>query len=420
MGSSDPAARGEKGCRHTDGVKILHAMPSLARAFGGPVEALIGYVEAAGLSGNQCTVVGPACDPEDLRWLREAMPETEVIAVGVAGESSLRSAGRVEREVSGRLRESDAVHVHGLLNPVSSLAARSAIRRRAAVIIGPFGTLSRYTFSHRRRLAKSLYFRSLDADNLRRASGVHFTTAAERDEAAWHGIDFEGRAYVVPPPFRMARPRPGNPSDREARLSSRGERTETVLFLGRLVPTKGVELLLEAWSLVRDERPRARLVIAGSGTRSYESRLRSSGPRSAPADRDITFTGFVSGESKERWLTDADLFVLPSHHENFGIAVLEAIAAGIPVVVSPAVQLAPWIVSHGLGVIADRTPRSLAAAITAALEDGQLRSRAAASGFEAVADAFQPKVIAPALDAMYRGAAARNGASESASHRSAS
>ena len=74
------------------------------------------------------------------------------------------------------------------------------------VVIGPFGTMSRYTFAHRRTMAKRMYFRAVDAPNLRRAAAIHFTTTAEREEARWHGIDFGDRAHVVPPPYCRRRP----------------------------------------------------------------------------------------------------------------------------------------------------------------------------------------------------------------------
>jgi glycosyltransferase involved in cell wall biosynthesis len=326
------------------------------------------------------------------------MPQADVFVAGPRAGDPWRVAVAVGKEVARRLNGTDAVHVHGLLNPVSSLAARSAISRRVPVILGPFGMLSRYTFNHRLRLVKRAYFRMIDAPNLRRASAIHFTTGAERDEAAWHGIDFGSRAYVVPPPYRMARSSSG------PRQVDRNADDETVLFLGRLVPKKGVELLLEAWRQVHARRPQARLVVAGSGTPSYEARLRASAQRSSDIAGSVDFTGFVSGAAKERRLADADLFVLPSHHENFGVAVLEAVAAGLPAVVTPAVQLAPWIESQGLGVVAERTAGALAAAIVGALDNAALRARVANSGFDAVAAAYQPKVIAPLLDAMYRGA----------------
>jgi len=370
-------------------------MPDLRRAYGGPVEALIGFAAASGPEAI-LTVVGPSTDAAETAWLAAQMPGADLTTA-----SRFAVPGLVGRLASA----ADVVHVHGLLNAVSSLGAGAALARDRPVVIGPFGTMSRYTFTHRRALAKRLYFRALDAPHLRRAAAVHFTTPAERDEAAWHGLDLGDRAHVVPPPFR-GRPverGSGPPRDTAGRDAGSGP---TVLFLGRLHPKKGLELLLEAWPAVRRVHPAARLVIAGSGTARYVAGLEAA---AAATGASVTFAGFVAGDAKRAMLADADLFVLPSHHENFGIAVLEAVAAGVPVVVSQGVQLAPWIASRSVGHVAAREPDALASAITATLGDAGLGARVSACGATMVADDFGPARVGPALLAMYRDARARAG-----------
>jgi glycosyltransferase involved in cell wall biosynthesis len=358
------------------GIQVLHVMPNLTRAFGGPVEALIGFVAAGAHAGVRATVVGPACPPADRAYLEEQLPAGTPI-VG-EGAGLLPAIGRLASAA-------DIVHIHGLLNPVSSAAAWLARARDRPVVIDPFGTLSRYTFTHRRRVLKRLYFGAIDGPAVRHAHALHFTTAAERDEAAWHGIDFTGRAHVVPPPWR---PAPAAP---------RAHSGERVLFLSRLHPKKGLDVLLAAWPIVTARRGAARLIIAGGG----DERLVASLPSGAE------FVGFVAGIEKTACLAAADLFVLPSHHENFGVAVLEAVAAGVPPVVTPGVQLAPWIAERGMGVVAGRDPEAFAAAILGALDDAPLRSRVAERGAAVVAEDFGVPRVAPALLDMYRSAMAR-------------
>ncbi|HWZ61152.1 MAG TPA: glycosyltransferase [Gemmatimonadaceae bacterium] len=361
-------------------MRVLHVMPDLARSYGGPIEALIGFVEAfldAGGSETAVTIAGPTAPNGELDWLRAQMPGATIITA---------SRLRVPRLVRRLAPAADVVHVHGLLNPVSSGGAGAALARERPLIIGPFGTLSRYTFTHRRAVLKRLYFLSVDAPHLRRAAVVHFTTAAERDEAAWHGIDFGNRAHVVPPPWRG-----GTLGPAVARTG------ETVLFLSRLHPKKGLELLLEAWPAVRRVRPGARLVIAGAGEPGYTATLR----RAADGVDGIEFVGFVAGDAKAARLAGADVFVLPSFNENFGIAVLEAVAAGLPVVVSPGVQLAPWVESRAVGRVAARAPDALAIAIDGTLRDAALRARVAQCGAGFVVEDFGPARVAPALLSMY-------------------
>jgi glycosyltransferase involved in cell wall biosynthesis len=382
----------------SDYVNVLHVMPSLARAYGGPVEALIGYVRASQLNGVHSTVLGPRSSPDDLRWLRDALGDAAVVVAGPAGAGPWRAGPAVVSRMAELLPRADLVHVHGLLNPVSSGAARAALRRRHPVVIGPFGTMSQYTFAHRRTAAKRLYFRSIDAPNLRRAAAIHFTTPAERDEARWLGIDFGARAHVVPPPYRapdddvVADPRPP------------GAAPNTVLFLGRLHPVKGVDILLDAWPAVRARHPAARLIIAGEGAPGYDAELRARAAALGGDASSVTFAGFVRGADKAACLAAAGVCVLPSLHENFGIAALDAVAAGVAIIVTPGVQLAPWIAGREVGLVTERSAAAVAAAVSRALGDAALRERVARCGAAAVDADFAPAAVAPALQAMYAAA----------------
>ena len=134
----------------------------------------------------------------------------------------------------------------------------------------------------------------------------------------------------------------------------------TVLFLGRLHPVKGVDILLDAWPAVRARHPGARLIIAGEGTPQYEAELRSRAAARGADAASVAFPGFVRGADKVAALAAASVCVLPSLHENFGISVLDSVAAGVPIVVTPGVQLAPWVMRREAGFIAERTAAAVA------------------------------------------------------------
>ncbi len=375
-------------------------MPNLSRSYGGPVTALTGFVSAGALRGVRSTVVGPRCSRDDLAWLRTEMPTATFVAESGPEQGPWTGAPSVLPAVQRLLAEVDVVHVHGLLNATSSGASRLAIRSRRPVVIGPFGTMSPYTFSHRRALAKRVYFSCFDAPNLRRASALHFTTPAERAEASWHHIDGNGRSYVVPPPYPtsgMVRA-PGAIAPRDSPV---------VLFLGRLDPKKGIDVLLDSWGQVITAFPNAELRIAGSGETSYSETLRRRVAALGSRASSVRFLGFVGNSDKDRQLDEAFVLVLPSRHENFGIAVLDGVAAGVPVVVSPGVHLAPWVDEQSVGRVSERSPAAVGRAIVEVLSDDALRARVAAQGRDAVARAFSPDAVAPALHAMYEGALAR-------------
>jgi glycosyltransferase involved in cell wall biosynthesis len=200
---------------------------------------------------------------------------------------------------------------------------------------------------------------------------------------------------VAPPPWRPE----GNRLTRTPRAHAR-----TVLLLSRLHPVKAIEALLDAWPLVRARRHDARLVIAGDGEAGYVTSLRARVMRNNELPPDIVFAGFLDGLAKDRCFADADVFVLPSYHENFGIAAVEAIASGLPVVISPDVQLSAFVRAHGLGIVANRESGELADALVAALADDDLRRRSATLGPALVEQSFSPTAVGAQLLEMYRAA----------------
>jgi len=372
-------------------MRVLHVIPSLAREFGGPVEALISYVAASDLCDTTTAVVAPWSSEADIGGVRESLPATtQVHLVGrrrTSGWVLARAVGAVVRELAA---DADVIHVHGLLNTVSAAAARAALSSAVPLVIAPLGTLSAYTFAHRRLRLKRVYHRLVDAPHLRSAAALHFATARELDEAEALGVDAGAPAHVVPPAVRHV--------PAELRGHSPGADRMNVLFLSRLDPKKGLDVLLDAWPSIRARRPGVRLAIAGSGRPSYETAVRA---RAARLGADVTFLGFVSGAAKYRCLANASVAILPSAHENFGIAVLDAIGAGLPVVVTPEIALSNVIAEEGLGIVVERSATAIADAIVRALEDDMLCARAATFGPTVVERRFGLAAVAPALRAMY-------------------
>ena len=370
-------------------MRILHIAPNVARAYGGPTYSLVGYSAAAASRGVEVVIAAPRPPAEDVEWLSGELPYARLALFTGYGRNAFIFSPALFRWLRKAGNEFDVVHVHGLLNAVSSLSSRLCVSRGWPVAIRPFGTLSGYTVSHRRSAMKQLYFAVLERPTLRRASALHFTTEVERDESLGHGIEWGARAFVIPPPV----------SDSERRAVRPSRTTSNVLFIARLHPVKRVELLLDSWPLVRARAPTARLVIAGGGSGDYEQSLRR---RAANLGESVRFVGAVQGIDKQRLLDESDLFVLPSLHENFGIAVLEALAAGLPVVITRQVQLAGFVAEHELGRVAEDSAAPLADAIVEALGDSRLRARCRNDGARVVSEHFSRALIGDMLLDMYR------------------
>jgi glycosyltransferase involved in cell wall biosynthesis len=149
-----------------------------------------------------------------------------------------------------------------------------------------------------------------------------------------------------------------------------------ILFMSRIERKKGLELLITALESIIADGIRFNFILAGSNPQDadYETQIKVKINKSI-LGQFTTITGFVSGDRKNELLTNADLFVLPSYYENFGIAVAEAMAAGVPVVISDRVYICDDIQQAEAGWVAPLEVGDLARAIASALLSPSERQR---------------------------------------------
>src|SRR5262245_37394781 len=174
------------------------------------------------------------------------------------------------RWLLSRVAEFNIVHIHALFSFVSVMAAFCAKRRGIPYIIRPLGTLNRWGMQKRRPWLKRLSFRFIESRILKKAAGVQYTSQQEALEASKLGVD-QG-LLIVPNPVDLPARIPGRGSFRAAYPHLRDD-APLVLFLSRLDPKKGLDLLLAAFSHVRENHPDATLVIAGDGDPAFVARL---------------------------------------------------------------------------------------------------------------------------------------------------
>jgi glycosyltransferase involved in cell wall biosynthesis len=174
-----------------------------------------------------------------------------------------------------------------------------------------------------------------------------------------------------------------------------------VVFLSRLDPKKNLESLLEAWPQVRRNIPEATLRIVGGGDGEYATRLEEKARQLDAAVGGVEVLGFVSPERKAQVLSTSAVFVLPSRHENFGVAALEAAAHGVPSILSAEVQLSPFIIRHGLGLVSDTSSISLAETIVHVLRSDVLRAHCETVGPRVVEENFSIRRVGASLRELY-------------------
>lgn len=230
----------------------------------------------------------------------------------------------------------DLIHGHAVLTHSSASAMRAAKRANVPYIVRPLGILNRWGMQAKRRWLKQILMRWVDGPLLRHASAIHVTSLQEQGEIERYGFGIP----ILLLPLGLDLTAPPDPGQALSFLSQFPEAKgdPSVLFLSRIHPKKGIELLMNAFASLRSAHPRARLIIAGEGEAVYESQLHSHAA-SLGITEAVTWTGFIDGAAKQAAFAAADIFCLTSFSENFGMALLEAMAAGRPCLSSDQVAL---------------------------------------------------------------------------------
>ena len=315
------------------------------------------------------------------------------------------------RWLAAHVADYDLVHIHGLFSFAATAGAFWATRRSVPYLVRPLGVLNTWGIQNRRPFLKRLSLRLIERRVLANAAAVHFTSDRERCEAELVGRGI--RSVVIPNPVKI--PEVDQKPRTEALLSKYPELAgkRVVLFLSRVDPKKGLDLLLDGFAKIRAARPDAVLVVAGNGDEGFIARLREQTQRLG-VQRDVIWTGFLEGEEKRAMLAAADVFVLPSYSENFGIAVVEAMASGLPVIVSDQVGIHHEVAQAKAGLVVRCDANEVSEAVVRMLSDCEMRlqiSRNAAL----LAKKFSPEVVSEKLIDLYERLSRKAGAVESSS-----
>jgi glycosyltransferase involved in cell wall biosynthesis len=330
-------------------MKLLHVIASIRAAGGGPAEA-VRSLSAVHQRAGHSVEVASLDDPADTEVRNFPL---RLHALGPARSTYSFVAGYVPWLWRNRGRF-DAVIVNGLWQYHSFGTWRALHRTETPYYVFPHGMLDpwfkrSFPLKH---LKKLLYWPWADYRVLRDARAVLFTCEEEKLLAPQSFALYRARSVVTglgttsPPPDVDA----ATFLDRYPEL--RGKRL--LLFMGRLHPKKGCDLLLEAYAATLAKDPAWRLVFAGPDAVHWQQELAARAHASGITEQ-IVWTGMLRDSVKWSAFAAAEVFALPSHQENFGIAVAESLACGVPVLISNAVNIWREIEAANAGLVAADT-----------------------------------------------------------------
>ena len=384
-------------------MKVLQVIPSLSRAHGGPSNAIWSIARSVAARGDAVSVVSTDNDGPGRRLSLESRESLSGGASGVDVVLHGQTSEFYTTSLPGLLwlvkniSHFDVVHVHALFSFMPVAAAWLARLRGVSYVIRPLGTLGAYGLSVRRRWFKKLSLMLCERPLLRAAAAVHCTSDAERNDVL--AVCPTARTVVISlsvPPFEPA------PDAAVSALLGARYGGQVVLFLSRLDRKKNAEVLLDAFALLAPQRTDATLLMAGDGEHDYVSSLKARADALGLTER-VIWAGRVDGVAKAAAFTAATVFALPSHSENFGIAAAEALAAGVPCVLSPGVAIAAKVAEWGAGQVAAMTPHATADALAVYLDSAEARSAASAAATRLALAEYSTGAMGERLMTLYRG-----------------
>ena len=353
-------------------MRILQIIPSISLVYGGPSQMVLGLSSALAKAGIEVTILttnsnGDAGQPPLDVPLNYPVEQDgyQIRYFPCSPFRRYKFSLDLLQWLNSNAKNYDLAHIHALFSPVCSLAATVARMKKLPYILRPLGTLDPADL-RKKKLLKQIYAALLEKPNIAGASAIHFTSLEEAKVSERFGV--KTKDLVIPLGVNL--PKQEKKEAEFANLVS-----PVILFMSRVDPKKGLDLLIPALQNLVNLGINFHFVLAGSNPQDpeYEEKIRSQISTTLPGK--VTITGFVTGDRKLALLQKADLFVLPSYYENFGIAVAEAMAAGTPVCITRGVYIWEDILAAEAGWVCDRTVESLTETLRLALQDAAEMNR---------------------------------------------
>jgi glycosyltransferase involved in cell wall biosynthesis len=382
-------------------MRILHVIANLAPRYGGPYKVCNEMAAAMASRGHQVKILTTNQDgPGELNVPLDIAIDRNGVQLRFFPIQTPRFWGfsrPLGKALHQTIPQMDIVHIHSMYLYHDMMAAQYCRQFRIPYLIRPHGTLDPYIYK-RRRFRKWLMEWLFQNKAIRGASAIHFTSEEEKILASPHTFNSPG--IVVPLGIHTEQYQATPPG---TLLSTRYPETKDkkiILFFGRVNFKKGLDILAKAFALVAHKRPDVHLVIAGPDNEGYGTQVKE-WLREAGILEKTTFTGLLEGTDKLRVLKESALFVLPSYSENFGISVIEAMSAGVPVIISDKVNIWREIEEAGAGLVGPCDSSRFAEMILKLLQNPPLALQMSEKAKDLVKERFEWDRVAVMLERAY-------------------
>jgi len=326
-------------------MQILHYCARLNLEDGGVVRAVLDLTTALSPQINSITLMSTSGTDWPL-----AESGVQIVQTGNFDKRPMRFSAKRLRLLSEHIEQADILHLHTAWEPANPQLANIALKVGTPYVISVHGMLDDWVMKTS-TLKKKLFLALGGRTMFTKAASIHCTAQAEatqvRKRIKKANID------VVPLVFNPSQYlHPPSTSDPDKHWPSFDRTKPIILFLSRIHPKKGIERLIEAASNLKGSHD-VQFIIAGSGEQKYETILKEK-TLALGLESTVHFVGYVEGDRKTSLYRLADMFVLPTKQENFGIVFTEAMGCGLPVITTKGVDIWPELKdSNGALIIQD-------------------------------------------------------------------
>lgn len=354
-------------------MKVLHVIPSVAKVRGGTSRAVLEMVktlQGCGVEAQIATTNDNGSSLLDVPYNQLTQHEQVPVyffprfSPGFAAVREFAFSHQLTTWLWQNITNYDLIHVHALFSYASTIAMTISRLKGIPYIQTPHGLLCKWSLQQSTK-KKQMYLRILERSNLNHSQVIHLTSDREQQEVS--NLKLKVPNLVLPLGLSQPVIVPNARYHLRQKLNIQADEP-IILFLSRLHPKKGLDYLISALGKL-SEYP-FQFVIAGSGTADYENEVKSLLISHGIENR-THLVGFVEGETKNLLLQGSDLFALTSHSENFGVSVLEALAVGLPVLITPGVALASVVQEHNVGYVTELDASAIASTIENHLNNPQ-------------------------------------------------
>lgn len=393
-------------------MRVLHVIPSVAPVRGGPSEAILAMVNA--LRSAEINAEIATTNDNGIDLLNVPTGKCVNYPLGtIEGDKSVPiwffprfspnyrpvKEFAFSREMTQwlwqNIRKYDLLHVHAIFSYASTATMAIARLQGVPYIVRPLGQLCQWSLQQSAQ-KKQIYLKLIEKANLNRSWGLHLTSVQEQQEI--HPLGISAPSFILPHGLNLPSLIP-DARNKLRRFFNLPPDEPIILFLSRLHPKKGLEYLIPSLGNLAHER--FTLIIGGDGSQEYKSKIESLLVSSGIRQRTY-LPGFVTGEMKNLLLQGSDLFALTSHSENFGVAVLEAMASGLPVLVTPGVALASVVSEHEAGYVSELDVKAITSCIEGYFRYPQMAKEMGNRGRKLVSQNYTWDSVANHLNYIYQ------------------